>query len=138
MSLSVFANEGAFGQPCHIEIDVVAKKDVEESLDHNSKEVRFAISKCPAVIALAKSLSSKHDYISKSVLFDGTLAQYLMFRNKPFQCSPRVSLARFWTTDKESVNEDIAEAYRSDERWKRYDFSFSSRGEMSTPMEYPA
>jgi len=136
MPMTVAANDDAFGQPCHIEIDVVAKKDVEEALDHNSKEVRFAISKCPAVIALAKALSSKHDYISKSVFYDGTLAQYLMFRDEFFQYSPSVNLASFWTTDNEAVNKDTAAGYWSDERWKGYDYSFSTRGEMSTPMGY--
>lgn len=136
MPMSVFANDDAFGQPCHIEIDVVAKENVEESLDHNFKEVRFAISKCPAVIAKANSLSSKSKYISKSLLTDGTYAHYLMFRDKFFQYTPTVNSAEFWTTDKEWVNKDRVASYSYDERWKGYDYSFSTRGKMSTPMGY--
>lgn len=134
--MSVFANDDAFGQPCHIEIDVVAKKDVEEALDHNFKEVRFAISKCPAVIAKANTLTSKHKYISRDVVSDGGLANYLMFRDDLFQYSPDLHNGRFWTTDNKKVYKDRAADYWSDERWKGYDYSFSTRGEMSTPMGY--
>lgn len=134
--MTAYADDEPFGQPCHVEIDVVAKKDVEEALDHNFKEVRFAISKCPAVIALAKRVSSKRDYISKSVFSDGTIAQYLMFRDEFFQYTPNVIRSDFWTTDKQTVHKDTVAAYWSDERWKGYDYSFSTRGEMSTPMGY--
>ena len=136
MPISVFANDDAFGQPCHIEIDVVANKDVEESLEHNFKEVRFAISKCPAVIAKANTLKSKYEYISKSVLSDGKLLNYLMLRDEFFQYSPKLHNGLFWTTDNEAVNKDSAADYHLDEKYKGYQYSFSTRGKMSTPMGY--
>lgn len=136
MPINGHANGGEFGQQCHIEIDVLAKRDVVETLDHNFKEVRFAISKCPAVIAKANSLTSKHKYISENVVSGGVLANYLMFRDDFFQYSPALHNGLFWTTDNKKVYTDRALKYHYDEREFGYQHSFSTRGMMSTPIGY--
>lgn len=136
MPIDAIASDDAFGQPCHIEVDVLDKKDVQQALDHNFKEVRFAISKCPAAIAKANSLSSRYTFITNSVLSDSVSTNYLMIRDELFQYSPNLNNARFWTTENENVNKDDAVKYYNDERKYGYQHSFSTRGEISTPMGY--